>query len=271
METGKALRLRRIFFKDKAVIIPIDHALYSGPMEGIENLEKLVSIISQTPADAILITPGMLTRVKSVIGHLATVVRIDGTHTRLGSHLERIDLITSVEHALRLGADMVVVNIFVGTENEDELLKKLGRVATACFEWGLPLMAEMIPSYILKYHYAQEKKDYDEERAANEIKLASRLGAELGADVIKTHYTGGVDTFRGVVSNTPVPIVIAGGPKTRQDRDFLQLVHEAIQAGAKGICMGRNVWQRKNIKGMIFALCHVVRDNAKVEEVMKLV
>lgn len=271
METGKVLRLRRVFSKDKAVVIPIDHALYSEPVEGIENLEKLVSIISQTPADAILITPAMLTRVKNVIGSLATVVRIDGTHTRLGSHLERIDLVTSVEHALRVGADMVVINVFVGTENEDELLRKLGKVATTCFEWGLPLMAEMIPSYILNYHYAKEEKNYDRKRAADEIKLASRLGAELGADVIKTHYTGSIDTFREVVSTTPVPIVIAGGPKMREDKDFLQLVSKAIQAGAKGICMGRNVWQRKNIKGMILALCHIVHDNAQVEEVIELV
>jgi len=236
METGKALRLRRIFSKDRAVIIPIDHALYSGPVEGIESLERLVSIISQTPADAILITPAMLTRVKNVIGNLATVIRIDGTHTRLGFHLERIDLVTSVEHALRVGADMMVINVFVGTENEDELLRKLGEVATACFKWGLPLMAEMIPSYILNYHYVKEEKNYDRKRAADEIKLASRLGAELGADVIKTHYTGSIDTFREVVSTTPVPIVIAGGPKTRKDRGFLQLVHETIQAGRWTCC-----------------------------------
>jgi len=271
METGKTLRLRRIFSKGKAVIIPIDHALYSGPVEGIEDLKKLVSVISETPVDAILITPAMLTRVKDVIGNLATVIRIDGTHTRLGSHLEKINLVTSVEHALRVGADVVVINVFVGTENEDELLRKLGKVATTCFKWGLPLMAEMIPSYILNYHYAKEEKNYDRERAADEIKLASRLGAELGADVIKTHYTGSVDTFREIVSTTPVPIVIAGGPKTQGDKDFLRLVHEAIQAGAKGICIGRNVWQRKGIEGMLSALCHIVHDNAKAEEAIKFI
>ncbi|NQS90602.1 fructose-bisphosphate aldolase [Patescibacteria group bacterium] len=269
METGKALRLRRIFSRGKAVIIPIDHALYSGPMGGIEDLEKLVSIISKTPVDAILVTPAMLTRVKNVIGNLATVVRIDGTHTRLGSHLERIHLVTSVEHALRVGADVVVINVFVGTENEDELLRKLGNVATDCFKWGLPLMAEMIPSYILKHHYAQEGKNFDRERAADEIKLASRLGAELGADIIKTPHTGSARSLKEVVSTTPVPIVIAGGPKTRGDKDFFQFVKEAIQAGAKGICMGRNVWQRKNIKGMLCALCHIVHENAKVQEAMK--
>jgi len=207
METGKILRLRRLFSKEKTVIVPIDHALYTG-------------------VDAILITPAMLTRVRDVIGNLATVVRIDGTHTRLGSHLEKINLITSVEHALKVGADVVVINVFVGTENEDELLTKLGKVATSCCRWGVPLMAEMIPSYILKYHYAREEGTFDLQRAADEIKLASRLGAELGADIIKTHYTGTIDTFREVVSTTPVPVVIAGGPKTRGDEEFLKLVWE---------------------------------------------
>ncbi|GAG60976.1 unnamed protein product [marine sediment metagenome] len=79
METGKALRLRRVFSKDRVVVIPIDHALYSEPVEGIENLEKLVSIISQTPADAILITPAMLSRVKNVIGSLASKVVVGKT------------------------------------------------------------------------------------------------------------------------------------------------------------------------------------------------
>ena len=271
METGKILRLRRLFSKEKTVIVPIDHALYTGPVEGIENLEKVVGEISRTQVDAILITPAMLTRVRDVIGNLATVVRIDGTHTRLGSHLEKINLITSVEHALKVGADVVVINVFVGTENEDELLTKLGKVATSCCRWGVPLMAEMIPSYILKYHYAREEGTFDLQRAADEIKLASRLGVELGADIIKTHYTGTIDTFREVVSTTPVPVVIAGGPKARGDKEFLKLVWEAIQAGAKGICIGRNVWQRKNLKRMLSALCQVVHNNAKPEEVYQFV
>ena len=89
--------------------------------------------------------------------------------------------------------------------------------------------------------------------------------------MIKTHHTGNIDTFREVISAASVPIVIADGPKTREDRDFLQLVKKSIQAGAKAICMGRNVWQRQNTKGMLTTLCHIVHDNAEVEEVMEIV
>jgi len=80
---------------------------------------------------------------------------MDGTHTRLGSHVERIDTITTVEQSIKMGADMVALNIFCGVENEDELLRKLGMAAVACSEWGLPLLGEMIPGFLLDQHYAK--------------------------------------------------------------------------------------------------------------------
>jgi DhnA family fructose-bisphosphate aldolase class Ia len=271
METGKALRLRRLFSRGRSVIVPIDHALFSEPDGPIEDLRPLVETIAATSADGILITPAMLRYVRDVIGQLATVVRIDGTHTRLGSHLERIDLVTDVEHAVSMGADTVVINVFVGTENEDELLRKLGLVATECCQWGVPLVAEMIPRYVLNFHYAKEKRTFDADRAATEICLVSRLGAELGADVIKTHYTGDQDSFRRVVRATPVPIVMAGGPKAGSDAEFLRMIQEAVAAGAGGVCIGRNVWQRDNLKGMLEALCRLVHEGAAAEAVESLV
>ncbi|MGC8870656.1 MAG: hypothetical protein ACP5PT_06155, partial [Brevinematia bacterium] len=107
METGKALRIRRFFRRGKAVIIPLDHGVYSGPIRGVEDPKGLVEVISQSEADGILVTPGILMKIKDVIGDLSVVLRIDGTNTRLGSHLERIDLISNVETALKLGVDMV--------------------------------------------------------------------------------------------------------------------------------------------------------------------
>ncbi len=266
---GKRLRMRRFFKKGRALIVPMDHALYSGPVKGIEDIISLVDMISGTEADGILVTPGILEHLEEVIGDLSIVLRIDGTHTRLGSHLERIDLITTVEHALKMGADMVVVNVFVGVENEDELLQKLGLVATACREYGIPLMAEMIPNSTLTHHYAKGGKEKDNNKTTEDIKLVSRLGAEIGADVIKTHYSGTIDGFKEITSTTPVPIVIAGGPKTEGDEEFLKQVKDAMTAGAKGICIGRNVWQRRNTQNMIKALSAIVHHDAKVDEVLK--
>lgn len=259
MQTGKELRIRRFFRKGGAVIIPLDHALYSGPVKGIEDVRELVKTISKSQADGILLTPGILEKVVDGVGDLGIVLRLDGTHTRLGKHLERIELITTVENALSLGADMVVVNVFVGTDNEDILLRKLGSVATECRRYGIPLLAEMIPVSTLNYHYGKEVKKKDIKKINEDIALVSRLGAEIGADCIKTHYTGDKEGFKRIVKSTPVPIVIAGGPKENgSDKEFVSMIAEAISAGARGICIGRNVWQRPDPKEQIAALSQVV-------------
>ncbi len=262
METGKRLRIRRFFERENALIVPLDHALYSGPVKGIEDVRRLVKTISETEADGILLTPGILEKVSDVVGNLGVILRIDGTHTRLGKHLERIDLITTVESALTLGADMVVVNVFVGTDNEDLLLRKLGLVATECRRYGMPLLSEMIPVSTLNYHYGKEEKTKDREQINKDIGLVSRLGAEIGADCIKTHYSGDMEGFKRIVKSTPAPILIAGGPKnTASDKEFLSMIEEAVSAGAKGICIGRNIWQRDNIKRMVSDLSQIVHKN----------
>ena len=260
METGKALRIRRFFRKGKTVIIPLDHGVYSGPVKGIEDPRKLVEVISQSEADGILVTPGILMKIKDVIGNLAVVLRIDGTSTRLGSHLERMELISTVETALKLGVDMVAINVFVGTENEDILLKKLGIVSTVCLDWGMPLMAEMIPASILYHHFG--KKDSNNTDITEDIKLVARLGAEIGADVIKTHYTGSIESFKEVIDTATVPIVIAGGPKVSSDEEFIKLVEEISISGASGICIGRNIWQAKDPKKMLETVCTLIHGKA---------
>jgi len=264
METGKSLRIRRFFRRGKTVIVPLDHALYSGPVRGIENPTNLVKMISQSEADGVLLTPGTLRKVKDVIGGLSVVLRIDGTHTRLGSHLERTSLISTVEEALKLGGDMVAINVFVGTDNEDILLKKLGMVATACADWGLPLMAEMLPITTLEYHYGKEKKE--DVNIAEDIKLVTRLGAEIGADIIKTHYTGTVESFKEVVETATVPVVIAGGPKVSNDEEFIKLVKEITVADASGVCMGRNIWQAEDPRKMLDIVCAIVHKGIEIDE-----
>lgn len=256
MLTGKLLRMRRVFRKGRSVVVPYDHALFSGPLKGIEDPRELTKLIAAAEADAVLITPGVLEYVKDHLGDLAVILRIDGTHTKLGSHLERIKLITTVEHALRLGADMVVVNVFVGTNNEDDLLEKLGVVATKCSEWGMPLMGEMIPASLLGSHYGKEDKDKHE--LSQDISLVARLGAEIGADIIKTHYCGDAKVFAQMVDSTMVPIVIAGGPKTDSDEEFLNSIRSAIMSGAAGIAIGRNVWQHSDPKRILDKLCSIV-------------
>ena len=259
METGKELRLRRFCRRGGTVVIPLDHALFAEPPAPLVDLRRLVKNISETEADGILVSSGMVKYISPVVGDLAVIIRLDGTHTRMGKHLERIDLVTSVESVLALGADMVVVNIFVGTENEDVQLAKLGKVATDCRRYGVPLLAEMIPASTLNYHYGREKKTAAPEEINRDICLVSRLGAEIGADCIKTHYSGNKESFKYVTESTPVPVWIAGGPKSKSDDSgFLKMIEEAVEAGAKGVTIARNVWQRENPREMIRSLCKIL-------------
>jgi DhnA family fructose-bisphosphate aldolase class Ia len=264
MPTGKRLRMRRFTRRGGAVIIPLDHALYAEPAPALADLRALVKLIADTEADGILVTPGMLEHVAPVVGDLGIVLRVDGTHTRLGQHLERTDMIATAEGAAALGAEMVVVNAFVGVDNEDFHLNKLGMLATECRRLGLLLMGEMIPSTILNFHFAKEKKSATPQAVNRDVWLAARLGAEIGADVIKTQYTGDPEGFRQLTAGTPVPVWIAGGPvESKDDAAFMGMIAEAVAAGAQGAVIGRNVWQRESPRKAIAELCRIVHGKAR--------
>jgi fructose-bisphosphate aldolase / 2-amino-3,7-dideoxy-D-threo-hept-6-ulosonate synthase len=265
---GKELRLRRLFPHKKTLIVPMDHPVYFGPLPGIEDPRALVADVASTGADGVLLTLATMERVAGVLGQLGTIARIDGTHTRLGSHLIEIDQVSSVEYALACGADACVLNIYVGADNERELLRKLGNTAESCARWGLPLVGEMIPIGALAGHYGAKEK-VSEEVLTDQIALASRVGAELGADIIKTNYTGSPESFRRVVEQATVPVIVAGGPCGKSVADLLHTVEACLKAGAAGICMGRNVWQRANRREVISALARIVHEGASAASVMK--
>jgi DhnA family fructose-bisphosphate aldolase class Ia len=100
------------------------------------------------------------------------------------------------------------------------------------------------------------------------VKLAARAAMEIGADLVKTYYTGDPDSFREVVEGCPVPILILGGEKTGNDEDVISSVYHAMQAGARGIAMGRNIWQRENVRAMIEAMAGLVHENWSIKQAM---
>lgn len=257
---GKQLRSRRLFKNGKAVIVPMDHPVYFGPIKGVEDPQALVKDVATTPAQGVLLTLATMGRVSNVLGNLGTIARIDGTHTRLGHHLTAVNRFASVEHAVACGADACVLNIYVGADNECELLGKLGKTAEDCERWGLPLIGEMIPSGTLAGHYNQQSKKLSVDEITEQIALASRVGAELGADYIKTNYTGSPESFRQVVQTATVPLLVAGGPCGDSTLGLLQMVEDCMSAGAAGVCIGRNVWQRPNRKELLGVICQVVHE-----------
>ncbi|MBU4367165.1 MAG: 2-amino-3,7-dideoxy-D-threo-hept-6-ulosonate synthase, partial [Kiritimatiellae bacterium] len=157
----------------------------------------------------------------------------------------------TVEEALQIGADGVSIQVNLGAPTDDVMLDHFGQISRKCMQWGMPLMAMM---------YTRGEKIKSEYDVAY-VKHAARVGAELGADIVKVNYTGSPQSFEQVTSGCPVPVVIAGGEKLESDEDILDMVEGAIKAGAAGVSIGRNVFQHANPIRMIAAISMVVNDN----------
>lgn len=268
MNSGKTLRIKSFFRHKRTVIIPMDHPMYGGPVTGLEDPLRIIRAIANTEADGILISPWLITRAAGEVKNLAVAARLDGGNSKLGKRVDEALNIATVEQVLRYGAQMVAINVFVGGENEPAMFLKLGDTAAACESWGMPLLAEMIPATALEHHYGrQEAQDTG---LFDSVSTVARMGAEYGGDLIKTIYSGNKEEFSCIVANTTVPVLVAGGPKTGSDLEFLSMVKDCIDAGAAGVTMGRNIWQRPRVEGIIAALCAIVHEDASVDEAARL-
>ncbi len=262
MSEGKRRRLRRIFNPDGcAVIVAMDHGAFFGAQPGSEHPGEIIRQVVAGGADAVMTTVGVVSHFADEFGHAGLIVRVDGGVSRLGTKAWRGGLVFGVETALRLGADGVVAMGFPGAENENKNLHDLAELSKECLEWGLPLIAEMLPRAF---------EGGEDARSPENIALAMRIGAELGADIIKTQYTGSVESFRPAVDACFVPVVVLGGPKSEDDAGTLRTVHEAVSAGARGVAIGRNIWNHKRPQKMTEAVVAVVHRNASVEQALEI-
>lgn len=259
---GKIIRMERIINREtgRTVIVPMDHGVSIGPVPGLLDMTQIIDQVATGGANAVLIHKGIV-----VTGHrgygrdIGLIVHLSAS-TSLGPDPNHKVLVTSVEKALKLGADAVSVHVNVGSEREPEMLLKLGTVAETCDEWGIPLIAMMYP----------RGKKIKDEHDPEVVKLAARAGAELGADIIKTNYTGDPDTFKEVVEGCPVPVVIAGGPKVETEEELLQMVKDSVEAGGAGVAIGRNIFQAESPENMTKAIAAIVHDEIEVDEALKM-
>mgnify|MGYP001079592665 CR=1 FL=1 len=256
---GVEKRLTRIFRRDqKTVIVPMDHGVTLGPVEGLRDMNRTVNELLKANVDAFVIHKGIARTVNT--GSAGLIVHLSAS-TKHSPDANRKVRVCSVLEALRLGADAVSVHINVGAPFEAEMLTKLGNVADECHTYELPLLAMMYP------RGPSIQNEHDPDVVAH----AARLGAELGADIVKTNYTGDVESFKQVVASCPVPLIIAGGPKAKTDHDILQMVYDANLAGCAGISIGRNVFQHKSPRNMARALIAIVHEGSTVDQAFRLV
>ncbi len=263
MHIGKRIRMERIFNRKtgRAVIVPLDHGVSVGPIYGLVDMRETVNQVAEGGADAVLMHKGLVRCGHREAGRDVGLIMHLSASTSLSPRPNAKTLVATVEDALKHGADGVSVHVNLGDETERDMLADLGRVATVANDWGMPLLAMM---------YARGpriKNEYDPEVVAH----AARVGVELGADVVKVAYTGDMDSFAHVVSSCCVPVVIAGGPKLDSTRSFLQMVHDAVRAGAAGLSVGRNIFQHERTPALVKALRGLVHEDWDVEQAMALV
>lgn len=255
-------RLRGILQGDGRVLtIAIDHSAVHGPIRGLERPDRLIGELIDAGADALLVSYGTLRRYGHLMrGRVQVIARADGgPSVRTGTWREYEDwrLLYEVEDLASLGADAVAVMHFVGAPVEVETLQSLADAAAQCQRSGLPLMVEA-----LACPHPNIPNIFEPEAIA----LAARIAAEHGADIVKTTYSGDVDSFRGIVESATVPLLVLGGERTGDERSLLAMVQGAIAAGAAGVVMGRNVWQAPDPARVVRSLRAIIHDGARAAD-----
>ena len=272
---GKEIRLERIMNRDsgRTIIVPMDHGITLGPIPGLTDMSRTIDQVVNGGANAIILHKGLVKaghrgshreavrREKGAgsIKDAGLIVHLSAS-TVLSPDPDAKVIVCDVEEAISLGADAVSIHVNLGAETDDAMLEDLGWVGKSCRDWGMPLLAMIYP----------RGEKIENQFDVKYVKHAARVGAELGADIVKVNYTGSPESFREVVEGCPVPVVIAGGEKMETDEEILGMVREALVAGARGVSIGRNVFQHQDPIAIIKAINALVHDKKDYDEALKL-
>ena len=251
MDWGMKNRISKIINpKDgHTVMLAVDHGYFMGPTTGLENIKTMTDPLIKY-ADTLMLTRGALRNYIDPETKIPIVLRVSGGTSILNeNNLLHEGIIVDIEDAIRLNVSGVAFSILVGQSFERDTILGLTKYIDECERYGIPVLAVTAVGKGLG-------KD------AKYLSLASRMAAELGAHIVKTYYC---KDFEKVVETCPVPIVIAGGKKI-PEQEALQMAYDALQAGAIGVDMGRNVFQSSDPVGMIKAVNAIVHSKYKPKE-----
>ena len=253
-DCGKKIRLKRVLggSKRRALVVAFDHALILGPIPGTEDPLGKIRQFARSDVDALLLNLGLIRQFanSTTLGPIpALIARLDWTTVwsaigKNGSGELLSALLARPEEALRQGADAVLTYLVVGTGNTEFEMKEIARnaeVARECERVGIPLIVESLA----------RGKDVHNPGDPKWLNLHTRMAAELGADAIKTDYSGDTASMRSVVEECPIPILVLGGSRQASDEHALDVVRDVAAAGAAGVFFGRNVFQADNISKFI--------------------
>ncbi len=247
LDWGMQSRLARIFRPEsgRTVMLAIDHGYFQGPTTGLERVD--LSIVPLLPyADALMTTRGMVRSTIPPASGIPIVLRASGGPSVL-RELSDERLAVSMEDAARINAAAVAVQVFIGGEHETQSVRNMTRLVDAGQRYGIPVLAVTAVGKELT-------------RDARYLRLATRICAELGAHVVKTYYCAA--DFDTVTAACPVPLVMAGGKKL-PELEALTMAYRAVEEGAAGVDMGRNIFQSHDPAAMIGAVGAVVHSSLK--------
>ena len=252
LDWGMKNRLSRIIKPEtgRSLILPIDHGYFLGPTRKLEDPWKTVEPLLPY-SDALMLTRGILRSSMKPRMDTPIVLRVSGGSSILSEDLSNETITTSIFEAVRLNASALSLSIFVGAPHEHESLANLASLVDDAEDYGIPVLAVTAVGKEL------EKRD------ARYLALCCRIAAELGARFVKTYYCEG---FEKVVEGCPVPVLIAGGPRMDTELDALQTTYDALQGGAVGVIMGRNIWQNEHAVAMFRAVRSVIHEGATPRE-----
>jgi len=254
LDWGMKNRLARIFNPEsgRTVMLAIDHGYFQGPTTGLERVD--INILPLVPyADTLMLTRGILRSIVPPSSSKSIVLRVSGG-TSILKELSNEQIAVDIEESIRLNVCAMAVQVFIGGEYEKESIINMTKMVDLGTRYGIPTLAVTAVGK-------------DMARDARYFRLATRICAELGAHYIKTYYID--DGFETVTSSCPVPIVMAGGKKIPEP-DALKMAHNAIQEGASGVDMGRNIFQSEDPVAMIQAIKAVVHNNETPEKAFDL-
>lgn len=250
-------RLGNIFRKDKkTVIVAMDHGLGLDVLPELKETAGIISSIVNGGADAVLTGYGMTRNFVEELKGTGLILRVDGGNSALSS-FQTGNRILDPEDAIREGADCLACMGFPGAANEVDTLTNVSELAAQAHEWGVPLLAEMLPG-----GFSPKPA-----KTVEAVRLAARIGAELGADIIKTNFVGSVGEFRTVVEGCFKPVIVLGGAKVNNLQELFEVVEKAMEAGARGVAIGRNVWKHPDPGSVTSALVEIVHEGRKASEV----
>mgnify|MGYP006285424899 CR=1 FL=1 len=255
MNTGTQARLERIGTDGRFVMVPMDHGITIGPVKGLVDIESTIDAVTRGGADAVLTQKGLAPRVHPNKNDAGYLVHLNGS-TTIGPDSNDKRVTGNVEEAIRAGADGVSFHLNVGSDHEPGQIEALATVTEHADRYGMPVLA-------MTYARGPGIDESDPEA----LQHAVRVGEELGADVIKTGYSGDAESFRPVVEATAKPVLIAGGSRGT-DRETVEMVRGAMDAGAAGVSMGRSLFQHDDPEAMARAVAGIIHDDLDADEAL---